>query len=889
MSGPVTRLNEALSDRYRIERELGEGGMATVYLADDLKHNRKVAIKVLKSELSAVVGAERFLAEIETTAALQHPHILPLFDSGEADGFLYYVMPYVEGESLRERLDRERQLSVDEAVKVGVAVGNALHYAHQRGVIHRDIKPANILIHAGQPVVADFGIALAISAAGGGRLTETGMSVGTPHYMSPEQASAEGDVTGRSDVYSLGAVLFEMLAGEPPHTGPNAHAVIMRILTEEARPLDEIRRSVPPNVVHAVAKALEKLPADRFGNAAAFADALANPTFRRAHGAGSADVPTGARFRQRAFWPLLGALAFAVGLALWGWNGPGAGTVAGDAAWATEIALPGYAPLSSFASVAPDGSFVVYGAGSESGLSLWVRRATSPEPTPLPGGESGYMPAVSPDGRRIAFQQDWRIVVMPVEGGTPSLVAETGLTWDRLTWTDDEHVVFARPSGLARFPVDGGGDPEPLTRVDSAAGETRHVVPSALPPGDGVVFTVVGQDAEDLAARRIAVVGPDGGAHSILMPGVQATWAPPDHLLVLRADGEYVGVPFDPADRKVTGAAVPLGVSVDGFRGFPGYASVSGDGRMVFGSPRPMRSPAVVRLRRDGEVVQADSSWGEGIVRNLVVSEDGSLVAVEIDQPQGSSRTLRSMIVVRDLETGARWQVTAAEEATEPVFRPDGSLLFTMGADIRVATPGTAAEPERLAGTGERPTDLALSPDGRTLFYELGGDILARDLDDPDSASRPVVAGPGRQAEPAPSPDGRWLAYTSDESGRAEVYVRPVDPSRAERWQISRRGGLVARWSRDGRELFYRTYLSQRQYYFTTVDSLVAVPVTSGPGFDPAEGRALFPVESLQPEFAVFPDGDFLMIESEGLVGNQRLMMVEDWKALLGPDRARDR
>ena len=207
MTDPITRLNAALEDRYVIERELGEGGMATVYLADDLKHERKVALKVLKPELAAVVGAERFLAEIKTTANLQHPHILPLFDSGEADSFVFYVMPFVEGESLRERLDREHQLPVDEAVKITTDLTEALDYAHRHDVIHRDIKPANILMHEGRPLIADFGIALAVGAAGGGRMTETGLSLGTPFYMSPEQATGEQFVGPATDTYALGAVL----------------------------------------------------------------------------------------------------------------------------------------------------------------------------------------------------------------------------------------------------------------------------------------------------------------------------------------------------------------------------------------------------------------------------------------------------------------------------------------------------------------------------------------------------------------------------------------------------------------------------------------------------------------------------------------------------------
>ena len=234
MPDPITRLNAALEGRYSIERELGEGGMATVYLAEDLKHERKVALKVLKSELAAVVGAERFLAEIKTTANLQHPHILPLHDSGAADSFLFYVMPFVEGETLGDRLKREKQLPIDEAVRIATDVAEALGAAHEQGIIHRDIKPANILLSRGRPLVADFGIALAVTTAGGGRLTETGLSMGTPFYMSPEQASADREPSAASDVYSLGCVLYEMLVGEPPYVGSTAQAVLAKILTDDA-------------------------------------------------------------------------------------------------------------------------------------------------------------------------------------------------------------------------------------------------------------------------------------------------------------------------------------------------------------------------------------------------------------------------------------------------------------------------------------------------------------------------------------------------------------------------------------------------------------------------------------------------------------------------------
>ena len=280
MSDPIARLNTTLESRYAIERELGEGGMATVYLADDLKHNRKVALKVLKPELAAVVGAERFLAEIETTANLTHPHILPLHDSGEADGFLFYVMPYIEGETLRDRIDREKQLPVDEAVALASKVAGALQHAHEHGVIHRDIKPGNILLQDGEPVVSDFGIALAVGAAGSNRLTETGLSLGTPYYMSPEQATGDQAVGASTDTYALGSVLYEMLVGEPPYPGTTAQAVLGKIIAGKGVWATEHRPSIPANVDAALRKALEKLPADRFTSAQEFVRALGDPGFR---------------------------------------------------------------------------------------------------------------------------------------------------------------------------------------------------------------------------------------------------------------------------------------------------------------------------------------------------------------------------------------------------------------------------------------------------------------------------------------------------------------------------------------------------------------------------------------------------------------------------------
>src|SRR5438094_2669060 len=287
VANTFAQLQAALADRYALERELGHGGMATVYLARDLKHGRPVAIKVLRPEIAAAVGPERFLREIEVAARLTHPHILPLHDSGQAGGSLYYVMPYIEGESLRDRLEREGQLPLEEALRITREVASALSYAHGHDVVHRDIKPENILLSGGEAVVADFGIARAITQAAGTRLTETGIPVGTPAYMSPEQASGGGLIDGRSDVYSLGCVLYEMLVGEPPYTGPSAQVVIAKRFTDPVPSVRRLRDTIPPAVDAAITRALAKSPADRFRTPAEFAHALDGPAGARRRRAGS--------------------------------------------------------------------------------------------------------------------------------------------------------------------------------------------------------------------------------------------------------------------------------------------------------------------------------------------------------------------------------------------------------------------------------------------------------------------------------------------------------------------------------------------------------------------------------------------------------------------------
>ena len=376
--------------------------MATVYLAEDLKHGRKVAIKVLHPELSAVIGGDRFLAEIKTTASLQHPHILGLIDSGEADGLLYYVMPFIEGETLRARLTREKQLPVDDAMRLTKEVASALEFAHKRGIVHRDIKPENILLQDGQALVADFGIALAVQQAGGTRMTQTGMSLGTPAYMSPEQAMGERDIGARSDVYALGAMTYEMLTGEPPFTGPNSQAIVAKVLTEKPPPLRPKRPTVPPAVEHAVLTALQKLPADRFGTAKEFADALDGSGKGGTYAATVAMPP--AHPATRASRALVYGLAAALlgTAALAAWLAP-ARAPAAAARYGLAFA-EGQAPLGRVA-ITPDGSRLVYQGPGDSAQQrqLWVKRRDEYQATPLPGTTNPGAQIISPDGEWIAF------------------------------------------------------------------------------------------------------------------------------------------------------------------------------------------------------------------------------------------------------------------------------------------------------------------------------------------------------------------------------------------------------------------------------------------------------------------------------------------------------
>jgi serine/threonine-protein kinase len=808
MSGVASRLMSALEDRYTVERELGEGGMATVYLAEDLKHDRKVAIKVLKPELAAVIGAERFLAEIKTTANLQHPHILPLFDSGEADGFLYYVMPYVDGETLRDRLDRERQLPVDEAVELARDVASALQYAHERDVVHRDIKPANILLHAGQPIVADFGIALAISAAGGGRMTETGLSLGTPHYMSPEQATADRDLDARSDVYSLGCVLYEMIAGQPPHTGPSAQSVLVRILTEDPRDLSDLRRSAPRYLAAAVSKAIEKLPADRFDNAQAMVDALGDETFRYqrvGHTAPQAAVAAAGGSGQprrgtrgSVPWALV---AVGAAMAAWGWLKPGEP----PQVTRTEVNLPGAeltgsAPFRRF-DISPDGHSIVYVA--EGNHALHIRGLSQLASVELPGTDSAFMPAFSPAGDAVLFRgQSGALRTVSLEGAPPLTIVD-GNTMPGADWGEDGYVYFARQGSLYRVPATGGS----VDSVLSFPGSDGAILPSALPGGRGVLYT---RFEGDPSTSVIEVLDLESGETKALVQGVSGQYASTGHLVFVSVYGALLAAPFDLGTLEV-GPATPLldGVSTRVW-GTPEYA-ISKGGHLVYhaGDRLELGDEVITSIDRGGNTTLLAPERLVGDFEAVDVSPDGRYLAVMM---QASNSGGDLWVYDQVQETFSRLTSTPGR-ADLPTWSPDGRFLYYVvitgdSTNVLFRVPADASgSPEAVLTADFALEDVDMSAEGRFAVFKVEGeagandDVWYADLQG-DGVPKPFLSTAADEEGIGISPDGRWLAYESDESGRDEVYIRAF-PDGGARIPISLDGGTDPLWAHSGRELFF--------------------------------------------------------------------------------------
>ncbi len=713
MTDSVARLTAALSDRYRIERELGAGGMATVYLARDIKHDREVAIKVLHEDLGATLGPDRFLTEIKTTAKLQHPHILPLIDSGEAAGLLFYVMPYVPGESLRDRLTREKQLPIDDAVRIAREVADALGYAHALGIIHRDIKPENILLQGGHALVADFGIALAVQHAGGQRMTQTGLSLGTPQYMSPEQAMGERAIDARSDIYALGAVLYEMLTGDPPFTGSTVQSIVAKVMTEKPVPPSAVRDTVTPGLERAALRALAKLPADRFASAAEFTSAL-----------GSDVVTSTTRSHDRdstGRWKHVSAGVFGLVVI----------ALLGVTAWALtrappealplvfDAALPDSAPMSSAVnpsstgygvaavnlSVSPQGDFVVYPVERGDSTMLWYRSLTDASAHPIPGTAGGSSPRISPDGNRVAFVAGNRTLLIPISGGEPRRLMEsdppTTLEWlsptrllattqgFNLHWLDPE-VGQIETKAIKEFCFVSWIEQDQRLLCNFNEGS------SVLDPKSGEVWPIRARNADGSPGRPVS------GAAFRIVDG--------RYMLYVSLDGELRAAPYDRRTHLI-GRSVSMVTGLK--RDALGIVQMdlTPTGMLGFATGTSASLPQLVRQRPGSPPVPLPIERAAFLRFDL--SRDGRRLAAVVGMPD------QEELRIYDLRSGQSQTWLRAEIITIPLWNPAGNKILVQvqnGARsaIVLGSPNATVAPDTLfVATAPAPT-----PDPRQYYNE---------------------------------------------------------------------------------------------------------------------------------------------------------------------------
>jgi eukaryotic-like serine/threonine-protein kinase len=879
------QLGSALHGRYEVEREIGAGGMATVYLARDVKHNRRVALKVLRPELGAVLGVDRFLSEIQVTANLQHPNLLPLFDSGEMEGHLFYVMPYVEGESLRHRLDREKQLPIDVALHIATSVASALDYAHRQGVIHRDLKPENILLHEGEPLIADFGIALAVSNAGGDRVTQTGLSLGTPLYMSPEQATGDRAIDARSDVYSLGAVTYEMLTGEPPHAGSTSQAIIARLLTERPRPMRGVRPNVPENVERAVEHALEKLPADRFASAREFADALTGkavvPLRTVQYAAVELLPPTSTPKRREKI-----VRAAVVGLAVVG-LGWGAGATVllsrpRDAEERTvrfEVPIEGPTNGVQFA-VSPDGrrlvSFAEAGPGEES--ILWLRAFDEKSARPLPETAGAVHPFWSPDNLQIGYFNvpRRRLEILDVVTGTARGVADIDArAFNGGTWNEDGVILFSAAGVIYSVLSTGGTPTMVLDTVLSTTGRRfQDRFPVFLPDGRHFLYF---RWSAALEERGIHAASLDGGESvEVMKAASKPAYAPPGYLLFNR-EGSLFAQEFDAKRLALHGEPILVedGVAHNLANG-AGAFSVSTQGVLAFRSGE-IRNGGTRELQwfgRDGRTLGKAGEPGD--YTHIRLSPDNRRIATSLTDPVTGIRNIWTLDLANDVQTrltfGEIWE-------GDPTWFPDSRELVldrgssatdfyrkVLGSDVETRIP--------VAGTVKYLDDI--SSDGRWLLYHVMPTQL---MAVPLAGGDPIVLGDAgfRKTHARFSPDGRWIVYSSLESGSWQIHVASF-PAFDDRRQVSADGGVQAHWRADGRELFY----------LTLTGTVMSVDVTPGPAAEFSPPKILFesllkqPVPNLR-HFDVSSDGQriLLLLLRQAVDPMDPITVVVNWPRML--------
>ncbi|MEO7137191.1 MAG: protein kinase [Gemmatimonadales bacterium] len=885
----VARLTSALSDRYRVERDLGQGGMATVYLAEDLKHGRRVAIKVLHPELSAILGGERFLAEIKVTANLQHPHILGLIDSGEAGGLLYYVMPYVAGESLRSRLARERQLPVDEALRLSREVASALDYAHRQGVVHRDIKPENILLQDGAALVADFGIALAVHQAGGSRMTQTGMSLGTPAYMSPEQAMGDREIGPRSDVYALGAMTYEMLAGEPPFTGPTSQAIVAKVLTEQPPPLRAKRPTVPPAGESAILTALQKLPADRWGTAREFSEALVGigSGAQRSQPAATVPIPAAARLdaRRRALFPWAGwaAAALAAAIAVWSLLRPRPELPPSRLA----ILVPGLGGSGASSSqrhiaFMPDGQGLVYSVITPDGFLQLIRQGLDAESgTAIQGGVGIGSPLVSPDGRSVVGTQGVtrQVLRVPLDGGGPELVAPGLLTTDGAAFAPDGSLWYSGDGELGQVIGD--------SLIPRIRGRQLRLV-QILPDGRTAlaVRTRIGN-----ATGPVVLVDLKNDTETPLLgtPVIEAR-VTRGILVWVTGGGIVQAAPLDRNGTRLTAAPVTIATNAAVTGQAVAQLAVADNGNVAYIPQEPASLVFIDRAGASRLVTTERRNF-----HHPLFSPDGRRLSFDFNSVEGRN------VWILDRGDGTLSRATFDRDGHDATWTPDGRFLTYI---VPVARPGgvTLVLLRKRPGSAEPPDTLLASPalsytgvwlkDGSALVTTAAN--LRRDPRRPDSAQavtgsdaaiirnagkgplEPLVASRFDENSVGVSPDGRWISFVSDQSGREEVYIRDLKGER-DQVLVSVDGGGEPVWNPDGRELFYRETRHENPF-------LVAAQIARTPALAVTGRKRLFPIGDIvstspHANYDVSPDGKtFVMVRSSPAA---RVVVIQNLAALV--------
>ncbi|MDH3290198.1 MAG: protein kinase [Gemmatimonadota bacterium] len=830
----VERLQAALAGRYRIERELGRGGMGLVFLAEDLKHDRKVALKVLRPELTQSLGVDRFLREIRISAKLSHPNILTLIDSGSAGDFMYYVLPFVEGDSLRDRIDRERHLSIEDAISIIREVADALAYAHSMGVVHRDIKPENILFEAGHAVVADFGIAHAVSEAGGEKLTQSGLAIGTPAYMSPEQALAEGPVDARTDIYSLACVLYEMLAGAPPFSGPSAQAIIARKTLEPVPGLRVVRDTVPPELEAAIMRALAKVPADRYATARDFAAALLG-------GDGTVPAPTG----EKGVRPRLVAAASvivvvaAASYILLAVAGGGSSPGVAVASFTRLTADPG---VELFPSVSPDGDWIVYAGETAGNRDIYLKRVEGETTINLTADSPADddQPVFSPDGERIAFRSERDGGGIFVMGRTGEAVRRVTRTGFNPTWSPDGTYLAFASERIELNPQNSEGA-KGLWVVQVQTGEVRQLssedmaLPSWSPNGHRIAYTKRLGDP-DPAQADVWTVSAEGGEAVAVTRGVatdwNAAWSPDGQYLYFASNrGGSMNLWRVRIDER-SGATLRTPEPVTTPATSLAHISVSRDGRhIVYSSVLVTSNIQSVTLNPRTATVVGEPVWvttGSRRWSSPDPSSDGkSVVFYSLTEPEGDIYVARA--------NGAGLRRVTGDSAIDrmPRWSPDGEwiaffsnrggglqlwMIRPDGSDLRQLTDGRAGV-------------AAWSPDGsRIAVGALGSGTYILDPSQPWAEQTPV-------ALPVPdsslagfrpdswSPDGQWLVgdirYLDDGivvySHRSQTYERLTDFGQWPVWLPDSRRVLFV----SGGSGFYvvdRESKTVRQIYSVTKD-----------------------------------------------------------------------